>query len=52
MQGHDFALQGMKNVGGTFPVGEVFTEPKELRQVNGEVRARLTNCGLMDNNSG
>lgn len=27
----------MKNVGGTFPVGEVFTEPKNLRAVNGEV---------------
>lgn len=26
----------MKNVGGTFPIGEVFTEPKDLRSVNGE----------------
>jgi aminopeptidase len=28
---------GMKNIGGTFPVGEVFSEPKELNCVNGEV---------------
>jgi leucyl aminopeptidase (aminopeptidase T) len=27
---------GMKNVGGTFPIGEVFTEPKDLMAVNGE----------------
>lgn len=27
---------GMKNVGGTYPIGEVFTEPKDLEQVNGE----------------
>jgi aminopeptidase len=27
----------MKNVGGTFPVGEVFSEPKDLSKVNGEV---------------
>lgn len=27
---------GMKNVGGTFPIGEVFSEPKDLSQVNGE----------------
>jgi len=27
---------GMANVGGTFPIGEVFTEPVELSQVNGE----------------
>lgn len=26
----------MKNVGGTYPIGEVFTEPKDLRAVNGE----------------
>ncbi len=26
----------MKNVGGTFPIGEVFTEPKELANTNGE----------------
>lgn len=29
---------GMKNVGGQFPIGEVFTEPKDLDGVNGEVR--------------
>lgn len=29
---------GMKNIGGTFPIGEVFTEPKELKCVNGEAR--------------
>ncbi|KAL0480583.1 hypothetical protein AKO1_002444 [Acrasis kona] len=28
---------GMANVGGTFPVGEVFSEPKELTNVNGKV---------------
>lgn len=27
---------GMKNVGGTFPIGEVFSEPKDLAGVNGE----------------
>jgi len=27
---------GMKNVGGTFPVGEVFTEPRDLSAVSGE----------------
>ena len=27
----------MKNVGGTFPIGEVFTEPRELEKVNGDV---------------
>lgn len=27
---------GMKGVGGTFPVGEVFSEPKDLTKVNGE----------------
>lgn len=27
----------MKNVGGQFPIGEVFTESKELKAVNGEV---------------
>lgn len=26
----------MKNVGGTFPIGEVFSEPKDLSLVNGE----------------
>jgi hypothetical protein len=29
---------GMKNVGGTFPIGEVFTEAKNLKTVNGEVK--------------
>ncbi len=29
---------GMKNIGGTFPIGEVFTEPKNLTRVNGEAR--------------
>lgn len=29
---------GMVNVGGTFPVGEVFTEGRDLARVNGEVR--------------
>ncbi len=28
---------GMKNIGGTFPIGEVFTEPKDLILVNGEL---------------
>lgn len=28
---------GMKNIGGTFPIGEVFSEPKDFSQVNGEV---------------
>lgn len=28
----------MTNVGGTFPIGEVFTEPLDLARVNGEVR--------------
>lgn len=28
----------MKNVGGTFPIGEVFSEPTDLSRVNGEVR--------------
>lgn len=28
---------GMRNVGGQFPIGEVFTEPKNLEGVNGEV---------------
>jgi hypothetical protein len=27
---------GMKNVGGTFPIGEVFSEPTDLAKVNGE----------------
>ncbi len=29
--------RGMKNVGGTFPIGEVFTEPTDFSAVNGEV---------------
>jgi aminopeptidase len=28
----------MKNVGGQFPIGEVFTEPRDLESVNGRVR--------------
>lgn len=28
---------GMENVGGTFPIGEVFTEAKDLTQVNGSL---------------
>jgi aminopeptidase len=28
--------RGMTNIGGTFPIGEVFTEPKDLACVNGE----------------
>lgn len=29
---------GMPNIGGQFPIGEVFTEPKDLRACNGRVR--------------
>lgn len=29
---------GMKNVGGQFPIGEVFTEPVEMKGVNGTVK--------------
>lgn len=29
---------GMKNVGGQFPIGEVFTEPVDLSRVNGTVK--------------
>ncbi|MHB8483230.1 MAG: M29 family metallopeptidase [Nitrospiria bacterium] len=29
---------GMKNIGGQFPIGEVFTEPKEIVRVNGRVK--------------
>lgn len=29
---------GMKNIGGQFPIGEVFTEAKDLESVNGRVR--------------
>ena len=28
----------MENVGGTYPIGEVFTEPKELTAVNGQIK--------------
>ncbi|MGB3941658.1 MAG: hypothetical protein WBK96_09225 [Candidatus Manganitrophaceae bacterium] len=28
----------MKNVGGQFPIGEVFSEPKEVRRVNGALK--------------
>ena len=30
--------EGMTNVGGTFPIGEVFSEPRDLAMVNGEVK--------------
>lgn len=30
--------RGVKNVGGQFPIGEVFSEPKEVRQVNGALK--------------
>jgi len=30
--------RGMKNVGGQFPIGEVFTEARDLESVNGRVR--------------
>ncbi len=29
---------GMENVGGTFPIGEVFTEARDLSKVNGELK--------------
>lgn len=29
--------EGMKNIGGTFPIGEVFTEAKDLNLMNGSV---------------
>lgn len=29
---------GMKNIGGQFPIGEVFTEPTNIEAVNGEVK--------------
>jgi hypothetical protein len=29
--------RGQKNVGGQFPIGEVFTEPRDLSGVNGEI---------------
>ena len=37
---------GMENVGGTFPIGEVFSEPKDLKQINGE--AMLAGFAGMD----
>ena len=30
--------EGMKNIGGQFPIGEVFTEPREIQNVNGTAR--------------
>jgi aminopeptidase len=36
--------RGMKNIGGTFPIGEVFTEPQDLTAVNGEIMI----CALGD----
>lgn len=30
--------RNMKNIGGQFPIGEVFSEPTEITQVNGKVR--------------
>lgn len=32
---------GMNNVGGQFPIGEVFTEAQDLEAVNGEVRVHV-----------
>ncbi len=32
---------GMRNIGGQFPIGEVFTEAKDLEAVNGRVRIAL-----------
>jgi hypothetical protein len=29
---------GMENIGGTFPIGEVFTEARELERTNGELK--------------
>jgi aminopeptidase len=28
----------MKNIGGQFPIGEIFTEPRDIRRVNGAVK--------------
>jgi hypothetical protein len=33
--------EGMKNVGGQYPIGEVFTESRDLEAVNGRVRIAL-----------
>jgi hypothetical protein len=30
--------EGMENIGGTYPIGEVFTEARDLARVNGEVK--------------
>ena len=30
--------EGMKNIGGQFPIGELFTEPKEIQKVNGTAK--------------
>jgi len=30
--------EDMKNIGGQYPIGEVFTEPKEINRLNGTVR--------------
>jgi aminopeptidase len=32
--------RGLKNIGGTFPIGEVFTEPTDLSRVNGDISIR------------
>lgn len=32
---------GMNNIGGQFPIGEVFTEARELKAVNGRVRVHV-----------
>ena len=42
---------GMKNVGGTFPIGEVFSEPRDFSRVNGEAMlfafAGIDHCAKM-----
>ena len=30
--------EGMKNIGGQFPIGEIFTEPRDVTKTNGTVR--------------
>ena len=30
--------EGMKNIGGQFPIGEIFTEPRDITRVNGTVK--------------
>lgn len=37
--------EGMENIGGSWPIGEVFTEPKVLESVSGEARV-FGFCGL------